>query len=57
MGTEQDAIDAALWRKHKDLFPILAAMLEAATPLILHKLKAQDAAKDATHGPRHVPRP
>ena len=39
-----DATDAALWRKHKDSFAVLQAMLEAASPLVLNKLKAQEAA-------------
>lgn len=47
--TEQEKLerDAALWRKHKDSLEILAAMLDIASPLVLNKLKAKEAAKDA----------
>lgn len=41
------AEDAELWRKHKDSFCVLTAILEAASPLVLNKLKAQDATRDA----------
>ena len=42
-----DAADAALWRKHKDSFAVLQAMLDAASPLVLNKLKAQEATRQA----------
>lgn len=40
--------DAELWNKHKDVIHVALAMLEAATPTILNRLKLEDAAKDAT---------
>lgn len=39
--------DAELWRKHKDSFKVLEAMLHAASPLVLNRLKSQDAVNDA----------
>lgn len=47
---EADTTDAALWRKHKDSFAVLQAMLEAASPLVLNKLKAQEATRQAQGG-------
>ena len=44
---DDDARDAALWRKHKHLFELALAVLDAASPLVLNKLKLQDAAEDA----------
>lgn len=44
LGEGDDSRDAELWRKHKDSFSVLQAILEAASPLVLNKLKAQDAA-------------
>ena len=44
---DQDQRDAMLWRKHKSLFPLALAILEAASPLVLAKLKFQDAANAA----------
>lgn len=47
--TEQEELerDAALWRKHKDSFAVLQAMLDAASPLVLNKLKAKEAEENA----------
>lgn len=39
--------DAGKWRKHKDSFNVLNAMLDAAAPTILNRLKAQDAVVDS----------
>lgn len=50
-----DAAHAALWRKHKDSFAVLQAMLEAASPLVLNKLKAQEAANAAMLSPTGEP--
>lgn len=47
-GAVDDAADAALWRKHKNSFAVLTAMLDAASPLVLNKLKAQEAERDST---------
>ena len=43
----KEETDGALWRKHKHLFPLALAILEAASPLVLSKLKFQQAAEDA----------
>ena len=44
---DADARDARLWRKHKDSFAVLLSMLDAASPLVLNKLRVEDAVKDA----------
>lgn len=44
---EQLNTDAALWNKHKDLFPLALAILNAASPLLLNKLKLEDATNSA----------
>lgn len=38
---------AYLWNKYKDQFIILHKMLDIASPLILNKLKVEDAVKHA----------
>lgn len=47
MPNDEDLHDAAMWRKHKHLFALAYAVLEAASPLVLNKLKFQEAMEDA----------
>lgn len=40
---KQDRIDAENWRKYKHLFSLVDALFDAASPLVLNKLKVKDA--------------
>ena len=42
--------DAERWRKHEGSFAVLQAILDAASPLVLNRLKATDAAMEASSG-------
>lgn len=44
---EQLRHDAAMWQKHKDSFKVLHDMLDVASPLVLNRLKSQDAVVDS----------
>lgn len=39
--------DAEMWQKHKDSFKVLQEMLDVASPLVLNKLKVEDAVRDS----------
>ena len=51
---DADARDARLWRKHKDSFAVLLSVLDAASPLVLNKLRVEDAVKDAAASHKEV---